>query len=135
MLSGCLICYNTLMIIVEMLGWWYTRGWLWIAQQIYIVELGRVFDFFSIKDLLKTLFAPFRQDVIDTKRAPIGIKLQVFGANLISRILGAMIRATLILVGIISAMLLSVLGFLFLIAWPFFPIVPLVSVALLIGVI
>ncbi len=121
------------MIIADMLGWWYSRGWLWMAQQIYIVELGRVFEFFSIKDLLKTLFAPFRQDVIDTSRAPLGVKLQVLGGNLISRVIGAMIRITIIFIGIFFAFLLVFLGFLFLVAWPFLPLAPVVAVVLIGG--
>ena len=123
------------MIIAEMLGWWYSRGWIWIAQQVYVVELKRIFEFFSVSDLLKTLFSPFRQDYIDTTKAPIGIKLQVFGSNLISRMLGAMIRITLISAGLISATLFIIAGFLFVIAWPFIPIMPILAVILMNGVI
>jgi len=123
------------MIIAEMLGWWYSRGWIWIAQQVYVVELKRIFEFFSVSDLLKTLFSPFRQDYIDTTKAPIGIKLQVFGSNLISRMLGAMIRITLISAGLISAVLFIIAGFLFVIAWPFIPIMPILAVILMNGVI
>ena len=123
------------MIIAEMLGCWYSRGWIWIAQQVYVVELKRIFEFFSVSDLLKTLFSPFRQDYIDTTKAPIGIKLQVFGSNLISRMLGAMIRITLISAGLISATLFIIAGFLFVIAWPFIPIMPILAVILMNGVI
>lgn len=122
------------MIIVDMVGWWYSRGWLWMAQQIYVVELARVVEFFSIKDLFKTLFSPFRQDVIDTSRAPVGVKLQVLGGNIISRVIGAMIRITIIIIGLFFAALLILIGFVFLILWPFLPIAPIIAFLLMIGV-
>jgi len=121
------------MIIASMLSWWYSRGWLWSAQQLFVVQLGKVYDFFSVGDLLKTLFAPFRQDVIDTRNAPLGVKLHVFGGNIISRVIGAMIRSTLIFVGLFMIALLAVAGFIALVIWPFIPIAPLVAVVVIIG--
>lgn len=121
------------MIIAEMLGWWYSRGWVWMAQQIYSVELKKLVEFFSISDLLKTLFAPFRQDFIDTSKAPVGVKLQVFGTNLISRVIGAMIRISLISAGIFCAIIFTIIGFIALIVWPFVPIMPVISILLMNG--
>lgn len=114
------------MIIASMLSWWYSRGWLWSANQLFVVQLGKVYDFFSVGDLLKTLFAPFRQDVIDTRNAPLGVKLNVLGGNIISRLIGAMIRSTLIIVGLVMIVLLAAAGFVAVIAWPFLPLAPVV---------
>lgn len=122
------------MIIASMLGWWYSRGWLWSAHQLFAVRLAKTYDFFSIGDLLKTLFAPFRQDAVDTKNAPVGVKLQVFGGNLISRFIGMLIRLTLIFFGLIVLLINAVAGFVALVIWPFVPVAPLVAILIMIGV-
>lgn len=95
----------------------------------------RIADFFSITALLKTMFAPFRQDVVDTKNAPIGVKLQALGGNLISRFFGFFIRLLLIISGVILVIANSAVGLALLIIWPLLPFAPLVTFLLvMIGV-
>jgi len=123
------------MLLFSMLGWWYSRGWAWIAKYFLVVRNKRILEFFSVTDLLKTLFAPFRQDSIDTKRAPLGLKLQAFGGNLISRFLGFLIRTILIIVGLLIAAVNTVVGLVLAIVWPLLPFAPLVSgLLILLGV-
>lgn len=115
------------MLLFSMLGWWYFRGWKWVAKYLLVVRTKRILDFFSVSDLVKTLFAPFRQDVVDTKNAPVGYKLQALGGNLISRFLGFLIRTTLILLGILCTLANGVFGITVVIVWPLIPFAPLVS--------
>lgn len=115
------------MIIADMLGWWYSRGWMWALHQLFVLRTRHIAEFFSITDLLKTLFAPFRQDVIDTSRAPLSVKLQAFGGNIISRIFGFLIRTTLIMVGLLTIILHIFVGIAAIIAWPFLPATPLLA--------
>ena len=110
-----------------MLGWWYSRGWFWVAKHALVVRNMRILQFFSVTDLLKTLFAPFRQDYIDTERAPIGVKLQALGTNLISRMIGFLIRIVLILCGVILVGVNTVLGLAIVVIWPLLPFAPLVA--------
>lgn len=124
------ICYNKLMLLFSMLGWWYSRGWIWVSKFLLITRNKRILDFFSVADLSKTLFAPFRQDVVDTKNAPIGDKLQALGGNLISRLLGFLIRLLLILLGLAILVLNSIFGILVVLLWPLIPFAPLVSLLL-----
>ena len=119
------------MIIASMLSWWYSRGWLWSANQLFVVQLGKVYDFFSVADLLKTLFAPFRQDVIDTRNAPLSVKLNVFGGNIISRVIGAMIRSTLVIVGLGMIAIMALGSFVAIVIWPFLPIAPIIALIVL----
>lgn len=124
-----------LMLLFSMLGWWYTRGWVWLARHMMITRNKRIADFFSITSLLKTMFAPFRQDVVDTKNAPIGVKLQALGGNLISRIFGFFVRIMLIICGVILVLANSIVGLALLIIWPLLPFAPLVTFLLvMIGV-
>lgn len=110
------------MLLADFLGWWYSRGWAWAANQFFQVYTHRVARFFSITDLFKTLFAPFRQDVINTKNAPLGYKLQVLGGNIVSRFFGFIIRSVLILVGFISVAACLVVGVVGVIVWPLLPV-------------
>lgn len=119
------------MLFVDLLGWWYSRGWGWIAERLFVVQTGRLARFFSMGDLLKTLFSPFRQDAVDTKRAPMGVKLQAFGGNIISRIFGLTIRSTLIVLGFISIACNGVVAIAMVLLWPLLPLMPIVSLALL----
>lgn len=92
-----------------------------------MVRNMRILQFFSVTDLLKTLFAPFRQDYIDTERAPISVKLQALGTNLISRMIGFLIRIVLILCGVILVGVNTVLGLAIVVIWPLLPFAPLVA--------
>lgn len=114
------------MLLADMLGWWYSRGWAWISRQFFSVYTTRILQFFSITELLKTLFAPFRQDVIETKGAPVGVKLQVLGGNIISRFFGFLIRMALICAGLTTLIFSFLAGGAAIIAWPLLPIAILV---------
>lgn len=119
------------MLLVDLLGWWYSRGWAWALQRLFIGQTQEIAGFFSIGDLLKTLFAPFRQDVMNLKGAPIGIRLQALGGNIISRVFGLIIRLVLIILGVLliagNAVLAAVLGLL----WPLLPFSPVVAMVLM----
>ncbi len=118
------------MLFIHMLQWWYGSGWVWITQQFFVRRVGRVASFFSVGDLAKTLFAPFRQDNLNTKGAPIGLKLQAFGGNIISRVLGFFIRLVLIILGLLSIIIVVILGVCMAIIWPLIPLGPIIAVVL-----
>lgn len=121
------------MLISDLLGWWYSRGWAWAAHHIFVVQTERIFDYFSIKDLALTLLAPFRQDVVDTRRAPLGVKAQLFVWNIISRFFGLIIRSSLIIIGLLALAFEVTFGIVAMIVWPLLPLSPVVAV-ILIGV-
>ena len=119
------------MIISDAVRWWYARGWSWAAQQFFVVYTKKAIDFFSISDLLKTLFSPFRQDSMNTQNAPIGVKLQALGGNIISRFFGFFIRIVLIITGLLSILAGFITGLAAVIIWPLIPAAPLVSIILM----
>jgi len=83
------------------------------------------FYHFSIFDLLKTLFAPWRGYVwVKTKRGfDLGEILEVFASNLISRILGALARIFIIFFGIFFSFLILIFGILSFFFWIFSPLI------------
>ncbi len=118
------------MLIVDLLGWWYSRGWAWALNYMLVKKTSVIANFFSINELLKTLFAPFRQDSINTKNAPISLRLQALGENIISRFFGLIIRSALIVVGVLLILLNAILGLVSILLWPLLPLSPVVAVIL-----
>ncbi len=119
------------MIFLLGIRWWYTAGWLWAAHEFLLSRVIRVMEFFSVTELLKTLFAPFRQDVVSGKGRTLEAKLVILGNNLISRFFGLLIRSMLIIAGVVAAMLATVFGLLSLVIWPLLPLLPIIAIVLM----
>ncbi len=88
-------------------------------------------NYFSIPLLLKTLFSPWRKYKWSYgKGFDIGRFLEVLFSNLISRILGAIMRIFLIVFGIIAEVFIIFIGLFLFLAWlalPFISIIGLVA--------
>jgi len=80
------------------------------------------FNYFSVPLLLQTFFAPWRRITWDYGRGfDLGRYLFTFASNLISRILGAILRSFLIITGLTAQLTLLFIGsclFLFWLALP-----------------
>lgn len=114
------------MVIVWALSWWYGPGWK--ARVLGMRErLAASYDYFSINLLAKTLFAPFRQISAGSVNGPIGVKLRAFVDQLISRLIGAVVRTIFILVGSVWLLLQVILGSIFVILWAFVPLLPFIG--------
>ena len=75
-------------------------------------------EFFSIFLLIKTLFAPWRQYQWSYGRGfDLGRYAEVFFSNLITRGLGAFMRAVFIILGTVSEVLIFVVGLAIFIGW------------------
>lgn len=117
------------MFIVGILTWWYTDGW---RQRFQMTReaIARTLDFFSVTLLLKTLFSPFRQISAGKVRGPLNVQLQAFFDRLVSRMIGAMIRSTIIFVGLISIFVHVLWGGVVLLMWAFIPLLPVIGLGL-----
>ncbi len=113
------------MIIFDLLGWWYLEGWRGFGRTL-IEKMRGALSFFSLGALLRTLFAPFRQ--ISANEG--GAALQVFLDRLVSRLVGAVVRIFLMIVGIVVFVLEAILSVLLMIAWPLVPLLPVICVVL-----
>jgi hypothetical protein len=117
------------MFVVGILSWWYSAGW---RQRFMMLKerLANTIDYFSIDLLAKTLFSPFRQISAGKVNGPLGVKLHAFFDRLISRMIGAMVRSTMIIVGVAAIFLYSAIGVISLLVWAFIPVFPLIGIAL-----
>ena len=113
------------MIIFDMLGWWYLEGWRGFGHGL-IEKIRGVLSFFSLGALVRTLFAPFRQ--ISANEG--GAALQVFLDRLISRLVGAVVRIFLMVIGIIVFVVEAILSLVLMIIWPLVPVLPAACIVL-----
>jgi len=119
------------MFIVGMLSWWYSEGWRQRAGMVR-ERLASLADYFSIGLLAGTLFAPFRQISAGQVEGPLPVQLRAFVDRLISRMIGAVVRTGLIIIGLITLALAGLTGLLTIVAWGVFPLLPIVGVVLMI---
>jgi len=112
------------MFLVGLLSWWYTDGW-----RNHLAATGRrlqsIAEFFSIGQLAMTLFSPFRQISAGHVTGPVGVQLRALFDQLLSRLIGMVIRTMFIVIGLISIVGLSVLEGVMLISWFVVPLLPI----------
>ena len=91
---------------------------VWINYFVFATNI------FSILLLLKTFFSPWRKY---NWRYPKNFNIQAFfetlSSNVISRVLGAIMRTGLIIIGILFQIIVTIIGALILIGWFFIPLV------------
>lgn len=119
------------MFLVGLISWWYGRGWVGQWQRMGS-RLKATLDFFSIGQLLDTLFAPYRQiSAGPSNDASFGGALRAFGDKLVSRVIGAFIRFFTIVAGIVVITLQAVYELIVAIGWWFLPVLPITGLILL----
>ncbi|MGH7218588.1 MAG: hypothetical protein ACREGE_04060 [Candidatus Microsaccharimonas sp.] len=119
------------MFLVGLISWWYGRGWIGQWKRM-AGRFASTLEFFSIGQLLSTLFSPFRQ--ISANAGNDGSFPAVFRAfvdKLISRLIGSIIRFFTIIFGIITIILQAVYELVIVVAWWFLPLLPIVGFVLL----
>ena len=121
--------YNKIMLIVGIISWWYGRGW---GQRVLKLRdgLAGLMDYFSIDLLLKTMFSPYRQISAGKVQGPLGVQMHAFFDRLISRLIGAMIRFTMIIFGAVAIAFYAIFGMIALVLWAVVPLMPVVGIML-----
>lgn len=121
--------YNVFMIAWDILVWWYTEGW---RQRLVVLQesVDSMMDYFSIDLLLKTLFAPFRQISAGRVDGPLDVQLRAFFDQLVSRVIGAVVRTIVVVIGAVAIGLGLLADGLLLAAWAFVPLLPVFGLIL-----
>lgn len=113
-----------------LLRWWYTIGWSQRARMV-MDRLDATMDFFSVGLLIRTMFSLFRQDGAGSVDGPLSVKVQAFFGRMISRVIGAMIRFTVLILGVITITLQALLGVAVLLVWTVVPLLPIAGFILM----
>ncbi len=117
------------MLFVSLIRWWYSDG---IYQRIraMALKLDGLIDYFSFDLLIKTLFQPFRQDSTGKVDGSLDVKLRAFADNMISRVLGAMIRTVILIFGLIAIALYVIWIVVAMMLWSLLPAAPIIGMFL-----
>lgn len=121
------------MIILAFFSWWYGAGWAREARRVSN-QIAGVADTFSVTVLLATLFSPFRQISAGRVNGPLDVIVRAWFDRLLSRLIGAMVRSVMIVMGVASLVAVSLYGGLRLAIWPLLPIITCLAViAMMVG--
>jgi hypothetical protein len=112
-------CYNTLMLMVAFLQWWYGPGWRDASDRL-LARLHNTYLTFSLPILLKTLFSPWRR-IITPAGASLQARFRAVVDNAVSRAVGFTMRLSLLVTALIILSVTSLLGGLILVLWPIIP--------------
>lgn len=121
-----------LMIVFLCLRWWYNAGWQWVWQSVFIERCQWIMETFSAGDLLRTLFAPFRQTYAGSVKGSLDVQLRAFFDRLISRVIGFIVRSILLFMAAIGLFVVAIIALVFVLLWPLIPLLPFISIGLLI---
>jgi hypothetical protein len=95
--------------LLDFFAWWYGDNFK-RTQKIARYFLIKIWDNFSIGLLLKSLFAPWKQDVISSRGQPINIVFRIFMMNIFSRFVGFIVRSLVILIGLLISLGIAILA-------------------------
>ena len=117
------------MVVVGLLSWGYGLG-----LRRFVVSVGRritaVYDYFSIGELLRTWFSPFRQISAGSVSGPFSVQWHAFADRTISRFVGGFMRTLMIVIGLLSIICMGVVACVAIVMWLTVPFMPLVGVVL-----
>ena len=120
------------MFLVGIISWWYGRGWRGQFDRVRR-RLSATAAFFSIGQLAVTWFSPFRQISAGKAKGSLGTVVRAGVDQLISRVIGSIVRSFTIVAGIITLALQSVVEVIVLVFWlllPLFPVAGLIAFAI-----
>jgi len=104
------------------LNWWYGYAYRRLFKYIRAVFIY-VYDLFSVRLSLQTLFAPWKRDSISYEGLSLQQKLEVWTLNIASRLVGFFIKIVNLAIYIGMTALAALLSFGAVIIWPLYPIV------------
>lgn len=118
------------MLFTGMIEWWYINGWKMFLHGL-ANNLKNAADFFSIRLLVRNMFAPFRQISAEgTDSSAMDARMAAFFDRLLSRVIGAIVRFFLLIIGTVLIIMEAVVGIVLAIAWPLAPLLIVLCVLL-----
>ncbi len=118
------------MFLVGLISWWYGRGWMG-QWKLMARRFKATLDFFSVGQLLSTLFSPFRQISAGATGDSVPAQLRAFVDKTISRVIGAFVRLFTIVAGLVVISAQAIYELFIMIIWWFVPLLPIVGFVLL----
>jgi hypothetical protein len=108
------------MIIIDAVSWWYGWGWLHVFE-VMKRRLARLYNIFSIRQMLKTLFAPWKEDRV-TGAQGLDQMMRALVMNTVARLIGFSVRTMIILFWALISIVMLVVGIVVFVIWPLTPL-------------
>jgi len=113
--------------LIDYLHWQFVLAPQWLSQLIWNLERASL-RFFSITFMLRTLTAPWHKDTMPFEGGTLTKLVTVIMWNIISRLIGLIIRTTVIIIWLLVQMIyvpLAMTAFLLFISWPLLAVIGL----------
>jgi len=110
------------MFAVLLLSWWYSSGWSWLAKRA-AVKYKLIGEALSVGILLRTFFAPWKQIQSATTLQNF---IQSTVDNIVSRVVGMVIRIFMLFTALILYLLLTVFIVVSFVSWPIIPLLVII---------
>jgi len=107
---------------ITYLSWWYIEEPTLLWRAIIIIT-KKVFASFSVVLLLRTLFDPWKKDILSAENVSLDVRFKIWVNNLISRFIGFIVRLGTILVGLILTVLTFIILIIGFFLWLVMPMV------------
>ncbi len=114
---------------VTYFSWWYGQGFLNFWNAILIMT-EKVYSFFSVTILLRTIFDPWKRDEYTIENASLEARMRIWANNILSRVIGFVIRLFTIVIGFLVVIIFF---FFFLTLFLIWLTLPLVVIGLIIN--
>ncbi len=108
------------MVLASFLRWWYGAGWVSVMHSLDS-RLQSVLDNFSVKQLLRTLFAPWRRIITYPGRS-LEERFRALGDNLFSRAIGFVVRLIVLIAAGVTLLIIASLTLVEIVIWPLLPL-------------
>lgn len=106
--------------LISLFSWWYGQGWKQVIASLG-PRLGGISEAFSVPQLLKTLFAPWRR-IITMPGRSLEARFRAWADNMFSRVIGFIVRIFVLLAAFVSAAVVALLTVAEIILWPVLPL-------------
>jgi hypothetical protein len=114
------------MLALAFIEWWYGPGWF-RAWNSLGDRLKRTYYGFSVPQLSRTLFSPWRR-IVSLGGGSLGDRLRARVDNAVSRVVGLIVRILTLIAAIVVCLWWIVIAALQLALWPFAPVVAIVLI-------
>jgi hypothetical protein len=119
------------MFMVSFLSWWYGSGWNQVITSLE-KRMATVASAFSVNQLTRTLFAPWRR-IVTYPGASLAERFHAWGDNVFSRAIGFVVRVLVLLAAVLSSFIVLILSLLEMAVWPLMP--PAIIILIIVGLI
>lgn len=109
-----------LMLLASFFSWWYSRGWRDVLTSLSSRTQG-VAATFSVSQLLRTLFAPWRR-IISYGGDAFADKVRAWFDNIFSRAVGFVVRLIVLFTALLVTIAVVIFTLIEMIVWPLLPL-------------